>query len=155
MYQEEMNHELQKEGLALRVNFKELDDLNELIGRVQSWKDGVKRFLQLKSVQKQIRRKEKFRNYLNEAKLLKLNSNITLLTELQDQYEFIEWKGQINALWDKVGLQSSLIKDEESLRSDSSYETDKNESSELSKDKKQQVKSPRFQKELQTVIIQD
>ena len=129
MYQEEMNHELQKEGQALRVNFKELDDLNELIGRVQSWKDGVKRFLQLKSVQKQIRRKEKFRNYLNEAKLLKLNSNITLLTELQDQYEFIEWKGQINALWDKVGLQSSLIKDEESLRSDSSYETDKNESS--------------------------
>ena len=155
MYQEEMNHELQKEGQALRVNFKELDDLNELIGRVQSWKDGVKRFLQLKSVQKQIRRKEKFRNYLNEAKLLKLNSNITLLTELQDQYEFIEWKGQINALWDKVGLQSSLIKDEESLRSDSSYETDKNESSEQSKDKKQQVKSPRFQKELQTVIIQD
>ena len=45
MYQEEMNHELQKEGQALRVNFKELDDLNELIGRVQSWKDGVKRFL--------------------------------------------------------------------------------------------------------------
>ena len=45
MYQEEMNLELQKEGQALRVTFKDLDDLNELIGRVQHWKDSVTKFL--------------------------------------------------------------------------------------------------------------
>ena len=137
MYQEEMNLELQNEGKALRVTFKDLDDLNELIGRVQHWKDSVTKFLEAKTVSQQIRHKEKFKNYLNEAKLLKLNSEFQLLMQLQEQYEFIEWKGQVNALWKKVGLHKDMIQGEESDESEQSSLSDKNESSDSSKDKKQ------------------
>ena len=34
MYQEQLNEDLEKEGLALKVTFKDLDDLSELIARV-------------------------------------------------------------------------------------------------------------------------
>ena len=51
MYQEEMNLELQREGQALRVTFKDLDDLSELIGRVQNWKNSVSTFLEQTSVE--------------------------------------------------------------------------------------------------------
>ena len=45
MYQEQLNEDLEKEGLALKVTFKDLDDLSELIARVQNWKYYVGIFL--------------------------------------------------------------------------------------------------------------
>ena len=45
MYQEELNKELQEEGRQLKVKFKELDDMCELIDRVDNWKSNVSNFL--------------------------------------------------------------------------------------------------------------
>ena len=72
MYQEQLNEELEKEGLSLKVTFKDLDDLSELIARVQNWKYYVRIFLDECTIKQQMVKRLKFKNYLNEAKLLKL-----------------------------------------------------------------------------------
>ena len=58
----------------MQVTFKDLDDLGELIARVERWKRQVKELLEDLTVPEQIKKRLKFKNYLNEAKLLKLAS---------------------------------------------------------------------------------
>jgi len=45
MYQEKLNKDLQNKGLELKVKFKDLDDLSELIARVENWKYHTGNFL--------------------------------------------------------------------------------------------------------------
>lgn len=45
MYQEDLNESLQSEGIALKVSFKDLDELTDLILRVKNWKYHVGNFL--------------------------------------------------------------------------------------------------------------
>ena len=71
MYQEQLNLDLQKEGQELKVTFKDLEDLRDLISRVETWKDQVGIFLD-NPIRQQLRKRLKFKNYINEAKLLKL-----------------------------------------------------------------------------------
>jgi len=49
---------------------------------VAHWKATVTRFLESLSVEQQVRQKEKFKNYLNEAKVLKLHGSIELVKQL-------------------------------------------------------------------------
>ena len=50
MYQEELNESLRREGMALKISFKDLDELNDLIQRVQNWKFEVKNFLDKQTI---------------------------------------------------------------------------------------------------------
>ena len=46
-----------------------------------------------------------------------------LVAQLQEQFEYIEWKGQVNALWKKVGLQEEALQAEVLVSSDSGFES--------------------------------
>ena len=42
-----------------------------------------------------------------------------MVAQLLEQFEYIEWKGQVNALWKKVGLQEEALEAEVPVPSDS------------------------------------
>ena len=84
-----------------------------------------------------MRRKDKFKNFLNEAKLLKLTHSLPLVPRLQEQFEYIEWKGQVNALWKKVGLQDDELLAEAHVRSDAGSGSDSCASNDSSSEKDQ------------------
>ena len=73
---------LLKESDELKVTFKDLDELRDLIERVNHWKFCVNRFLKESNIEHQYKNREKFKNYLNEAKLLKLG-DLPLVKTLQ------------------------------------------------------------------------
>ena len=88
------------EGIALKVSFKDLDELTDLILRVKNWKYHVGNFLDQQTIRQQMKKRLKFKNYLNEAKLLKLD--LPLVTRLQRQANYIQWREQVNSFWRKA-----------------------------------------------------
>ena len=46
-----------------------------------------------------MRKRLKFKNYLNEAKQLKLGQMMPQVVRLQQRFDYVEWREQVNAFW--------------------------------------------------------
>ena len=54
-----------------------------------------------------MRKRLKFKNYLNEAKLLKIG--LTQVAQLQRRYDYVEWREKVNQFWRKAVRESPQI----------------------------------------------
>ena len=91
-----------------------------------------------------MRKRLRFKNYLNEAKQLKLG-RMPQVVRLQRQYDYVEWRAQVNAFWRRalkdnqatLGTDIELVEEvkeeeesEQSSNSDSSGDSSSDEEGE-------------------------
>ena len=130
------------------MTFKDLDDLNLLIGRVNTWKAQVGAFLDQQTVREQMRKRLKFKNLLNEAKQLKLGGpEMPQVARLQRRFDYVEWREQVNAFWRRAlrdnqavlgtdeQLVGEIVEEDDSEKSSSEESSDGSEASECQSDR--------------------
>lgn len=77
-----------------------------------------------------------------------------LVAQLQEQFEYIEWKGQVNALWKKVGLQEEALQVEVLVSSDSGSESGSDAANRSSNEKRPSKGEVRPVPNIEAIVVQ-
>lgn len=98
-----MQRDLVAEARELKVTFKEIDELQDQLQKIQIWKGIVESWLNTKPEAKQRHKKTKLKNFLNEAKMLRVDDRplpygSPVWHRLASQLEYIEWLVKVEQL---------------------------------------------------------
>lgn len=100
---EDLQRDLVAEARELKVTFKEIDELQDQLQKIQIWKEIVESWLNTKPEAKQRHKKAKLKNFLNEAKMLRVDDRplpygSPVWHRLASQLEYIEWLVKVEQL---------------------------------------------------------
>ena len=127
VFEENMCKELLQQVKEIGVQFRDAEDLQELCDKVDKWKVQVEGLVSM-PIESLIQNKEKLKNAINDARVLKLPES--MFKQLSLRFEQVQWHDEAEQLWERVerhNLQS------EKNNADSSLQTDRTSIREIEK----------------------